>query len=976
MMTLTQTERLVRKIAEVAAHPVTDTQTAKLAHDYAELCRAANRRLEQCALMIEAGQFLQALQLSETVPPLMDLITLLSFRQAADWRNYCQAHQLPWAEPFYDKYIRLLNEAYGKGIAGDHPFYRDYRRAVMENDDARAFSILRVIAKLNPSDTNTKEEMKRLEEKLLRAKMESLRQVLAGGDPVNIQASLEQLEASGLPVPASHPVWQQAQVARCQLMLRRAEELRRDELWQDVEVVIEEIHSFATRYNVRLPDTDADVWTALEEWATEKRAAYEAQQDFRRAVSALEYEADSLTTQRASGATFNKARALAAVSSLTAKWTEAERFGEELADDLVVQYKECLGWLRQQIQAAKRRQLVIAVVMTLVVLGAIGAAIPSAINRAWQRDYEQTLKQLESVRNVSQVESLLAGAPDSSKTNPKLADSLGKARDFMAREKGLKQTFDKKLDALKQIATAGFASSALAQVGPDRTSCGHALGLLAPEYQAEGTGALDAWDQRWQTFRNSELGHALNRAEEVATALNATNGIEPVRAAIPQIQAMLSGAVPLQAQPPALDQGLADRLVRLTNKIESWTATSGKWEQAQAALVSASSLDPYMEALDRLVLSPFATVAQKTAVEGIKSLPIDQETLLGQLLLPNDRPAWDSLTNVTGWSASLMPEQPTSQEKDLYFKLRDDKNVRDVNAYELITNARPNNPYRSHPIFVQGSIALDSSGLESGMVHDPALYRDSLHFVHTGYSDWDYIKIRRLYRTLECDSYERLGLGDLIDATTGNYQKPILQIFDQLNQENKASAVFRAFVTFKLLAVAELRPAEWGFPWCPSLAAHIQALTALEAKEIQSGDWMVPERSDKLEEPLQEYFRKARANPLEKQARFLQQLVRETCAKGFVFAGFIDQTGKPLLRPISAPAVELYGWSRGGTARLLLRKAPGGEIYTTLAPFLPFSPLFAFTGDRRELLLQTLNAISYPAALAAPILPPFFEGAL
>jgi hypothetical protein len=817
--------------------------------------------------------------------------------------------------------------------------------------------------------------MKRLEEKLLRVKLESLRQVLAAGDPVNIQASLEQLEASGLPVPASHPVWQQAQVARCQLMLRRAEELRQGELWQDVEVVVEEIHAFATRYNVRLPDADADVWNALDEWTTQKRAAYEAQQDFRRAVSALEYEADSLATQRASGAKLNKARAMAAVNSLTAKWMEAERFGEELAEELVVQYKECLAWLRQQIQAANSRRLVIAVVMTLVILGAIGAAVPSAINRVRVSDYKQTLQQLESVRNVSQVESLLAGAPDSLKTNPKMADSLGKARDFVARERGLKQTFDKKLDALKQIATAGFGNE-LAQVGPDRTSCGHALSLLAPEYQAAGTGELDAWDGRWQTFRNAELGHALNHAEGVAAVLNATNGVEPVRAAIPQVQAILFRLAPLEAQPPALEQGLADRLVRLTNEIDTWTATVGKWEQARAALVGASSLEQYLDALERMLLSPFATTEQKSAVARIKSLQLDQETLLGQLLLPNDRPAWDTLTNVTSWSASLMPEQPTSQEKDLYFKLRDDKNVRDVNAYELITNARPNNPYRTHPVFVQGAIALDNGGSEAGMVHDPALYRDSLHFMHTAYSDWDYSKIKRLYRTLECDSYERLGLGDLIDANTGNYQKPILQIFDQLNQENKASAVFRAFVTFKLLAVAELRPAEWGFPWCPSLAGHIQALTALDAKEIQSGDWMVPERSEKLEGPLQEYFRKARAIPLEKQARFLQQLVRETCLKGFVFAGFIDENGNPVLRPLSAPSVELCGWNRVGTATVLYRKAPGGETYTALTPCLPYSPLFAFAGDRRELLLQTLNATAYPAALAASILPPFFEGAL
>src|SRR5271156_6771782 len=160
MMTLNQAERLVRRIGELVGHPTPDAQTAKLAQDYADLCRAANRRLEQCALMIEAGQFLQALQLAETPPPLLDVITVLSFRQAAEWRTYCQSHQLPWSEPFYDKFVRLLNSAYGKGIASDHPFYRDYRRAVLKNDDEHALPILRVIARMNPSDENTKEELK------------------------------------------------------------------------------------------------------------------------------------------------------------------------------------------------------------------------------------------------------------------------------------------------------------------------------------------------------------------------------------------------------------------------------------------------------------------------------------------------------------------------------------------------------------------------------------------------------------------------------------------------------------------------------------------------------------------------------------------------------------------------------------------------------------------------------------------------
>jgi hypothetical protein len=975
MMTLTQAERLVRKIADVASQPASDTQSAKLAHDYAEVCRAANRRLEQCAIMIEAGQFLQALQLAETPPPLLDLITLLAFRQAAEWRAYCQAHQLPWTEPFYDKYIRLLNNAYGKGITGDHPFYRDYRRAVMENDDARALSILRVISRLNPSDANTKEELKRLEEKTLRVKLESLRQVLADGDPVNIQASLEQLEASGLPVPASHPVWQQAQVARCQKMLRRAEQFREQELWQEVEALVEEIHAFATRYNVRLPDADADIWTELEAWTSQKRVAYAAEQDFQRALSGLEYEVNSIASQRTTSTALSKPVATASLNSLTGKWREAERFGQTLSDDLAAQCQTCSDWLQQQIQTANRRKRLLAIVAALVIFGAIGAAIPFVLGKVHQRDYAQHLNRLESDRKVADVESLVSSMPDPGSGNPQMSDALGKAKDFLSHEKEWKQSFDQELASLQRIAAAGFRSD-LAHVGSARAHCDRALAQLAPEYQSAAKSALDEWDTQWQGFRNAELGGVLNRAEAAVETLNATNGVEMVRAALARVQAMLVALPPLEAQPPPLDLGLADRLGRLTNKLENWTATAGKWGESQAALVNASSLEQYLEALDQLPLSPFATSAQKNAATKIDLLHLNQETLLGQLLLPSHQEAWPMLTNVTSWSASLMPEQPTSAEKDLYFKLRDDKNVRDVYAYDLITNVRPGNPFQTHTVFVQGAMAPDNGGQESGMVHDPTLFRDILHFAHTSYSDWDYIKVKRLYRTLECDSYEHLGLGDLIDANTGNYQKPILQLFDQLNKETKASSIFRAYVTFRLLAVAQLRPEEWGLPWSPGAAVHLQALTTLGAKEIQSGDWLVPERSDKLERPLQEYFARASAVPLEKQARFLQQLVRETCAKGFTFAGYIDSSGHPVLRELTPPAVELCGWSGSGSAAVLLRKASVGETYTALAEALPYSPLFAFAGDRHELLLQTLNATGYPAALAGPVLPPFFAGAL
>jgi hypothetical protein len=300
--------------------------------------------------------------------------------------------------------------------------------------------------------------------------------------------------------------------------------------------------------------------------------------------------------------------------------------------------------------------------------------------------------------------------------------------------------------------------------------------------------------------------------------------------------------------------------------------------------------------------------------------------------------------------------------------------VRDVSAYRLETNSRAGNPHRSHPVFVQGAMALDKAGEQTGVVYDPSEYTNRLHFARVSYNDWDYLKVKFLWHTPESDSYGNLGLGELIDANTGNYRKPILQYFDQLNQETRASSMFRAFVTLKLLAVAESRPREWGLPWCPAAATHLQALKQLGAEDIQSGDWMVPAQSDLYEAPLQRYFERVRSIPLEKQAAFLRQLVRETCEKGFVFAGFIDGDGRPVLRPLDVPADELCGWGGGSAAAIVLRKTPGTPDYAPVVQPLPFTPLFAFAGDRREVLQRTLSATAYPPALAALVLPPFYSG--
>ena len=647
----------------------------------------------------------------------------------------------------------------------------------------------------------------------------------------------------------------------------------------------------------------------------------------------------------------------------------AERFERPLDDGIEGRCRQCQDWLQQQIQlAARKRRIAIGAAAT-VVLVSIGISIPFLIDWMHQRDLVSQLAKLESSRKVAETQDLLAQAPERLKTKPGTAEAITTAHDFIAHETEFKRAFDLSMQAI------GADNYNIAQDSARRLQAERELAQLAPEFQTDAKNALQAWDKKCQIVRNASLTAQLDSAESVAAALDGTNGVEAVHAALARLDSMQAAMLPWQKEPPELDHDLSNRIHRLSSRAAVWAANEAGWEKARTALQNAQSLDEYLEDLDRLVQSPFATVAQREAADEIDRLKINQKTLLGELLKPDERAAWDSLTNAAGWRTSLMPEQPTAREKDLYFKLRDDKNMQNVYVYQLVTNARPRNIFQTHLVFVQGLLVPDRTGQMAGLVYDPGVFQDTSRFVPMTYSDWDYASIIKSNRTPECEIFERLGLGDLIDPNTGNYQKPVLQLLDQLNRDDNSSSLFRAFVTMKLFALAGLRPDEWALSWSHVAMRNLQALKDLGALDLKSGDWMVRALVAKYEASFQKFFERARGIPLEKQAMLLVQLTQAACQTDFSYAGFIDVDGRPVLRRMNAPVPEYWGWNSGSESAVLLLHRPAGAtgLVKTTEP-LPFTPVFIFNGDRRQLLEQKARDISYPAGRAAEILPPLFSG--
>jgi hypothetical protein len=975
MLTISQTERLVRRIGELLGQPALEAQAAKLAQDYAELGRAAMRRLEQCNLMIDAGEELQALQLAETPPPLLDLITVLSFRQAGEWREYCQKRGLPFVEPFYDKFVRQLNATYGKGIASDHPYYRDYRRAVLKNEEERALSILRVIARLNPSDQNVAQELHRLEDKALRARLERLRQTIDSGGSEAALAQLAELEGSALPIPPTNPVWQKAQLLRCRQMLEQAEALRRREDWAEAESVVEEIRTLANQNGVPLAPEDTARWNALEQWTNAERTAQAREQDLRRATEALEYFVQTAEQQRGNARGQTLAQLQNQLNSLNAKWHEAERFGA-LDPGLADRCQEQSNWLRSDIQRAIGRKRLLAVLCAGIAIAILATAAFFFWDSMRQRQLAAQLHQFESQRRVGDTQKLLEGL--SPRLKRRLPQAVPEAERFVAAELARQTAFEQKLAALR--AAMRQEENALAQVERQRSECLAALGQLAPEFQTRAKADFDAFDQQWQNRlgtleagHNTQFSTRLAEAERLAAvSLNAINGAEALRAALPGIQSVAADLDRLHSQPVPLQEDLGRRFVQLTNQVATCVRMLAEWDGAISA--RPHSLEEHLERLKKLERSPLASPSQRACIEEIDRLGLTQNMLLGQLLLPSQPEAWSLLTNLTATPPAFRPETPTDAEKEAYLKLRDDPNMHDVFAYWLTANAgRNDNPYQSHAIFTRGSLTTNKLFQSVGLIYDWQKFPDKLRFEPQTISTYDYSAMEKKGLTQESDAFERLGLRDLIDPNSGNYQKSMLELLDRLNQDAESSTLFRAYVTLRLFDIAQLRPGEWGLPWVPSARKERKDLEDLRAQNLQSGDWMVPSQTAAYKESLQQFYKAMRQVTLEKEGRFFYRLAQQAAEKGFGFAGYVDEQNVPILEQTNAPGGEYWGWSsQSRTAALLLKR--NGDAWQTVQEPLRFTPLFAFLGDRRLLLDQSAKLIGYSPDANPSFLPPLFGG--
>jgi hypothetical protein len=988
-MTLIESERLIRRLTDALQRRVPEAQMRSLAQDYAEACRGVAHRLEQCAAMLAQDDEPQALQLAEAPPPLLDLISRLAFREAAEWRTFCLAHDLPAAEAFEGKFIRQLSEAYGKGITADHQLYREYREAVLRNQDARAVAAIRAIGRRNPSDANAARELERLETRVTNGTRERIAAALAAGDDGRAVAQAEEFEALDLRNCPTGDVWQRAQRLRCQALLRRAQTRRAANDWSGTAPLLTAIADLCQEHTLVLAAADAQAVGELTTWVEAQQRADADDGKFSRVRLALQQILNLAEEKQLAARTMGRRELRDDLESLERKWREITQFNRPVEESLAARARKTTQLLR--VQLAQKNRLFRNVVIAAVAVFAIAAvALSLTIKEAYDgRRFAAELvfarqhRQVDSAKKL--VQQIRAHDPRLAAT-PALVRELQQTESFLTGEQQRQQAGETALARVEELSKSAFVGTPPDQAEARFQAARKAVAEVAEDWQpplrtrlSEAEGKWTDWLSQQRPVRNTKFEQQLADVETQADAdLKYERGVEAIRAALAQMEPAfrdLEAQVPSPVPQLALAAPLTTRWTTLQARRAAFRTQLEKWDGVTRQWQNPTTLEAYLESLKTFHESELSPQAQKQPAFEVLSLNATLSRLLAGLLLPEDPAAWERFQRRS--EDLFAPPDIMPGERSLFNQLRDDENIHNVTICKLTVST---GPVVTREVFACGVLTTNRTGRKTGKVYDPGETPDAARALTFKPRDIHRADIEEVGRAPEAALFERLGLKELIDTRTGtNYSGSLLSALDRINDERAANPVFRAYLALRLGDLMELRATEWGAAWAPALAADLRRLRQLTGTgastndTLRSGDWLVPVRVEALRRPLEAHFQQAGRISYQRQGKFLSTLARRAMETGFALAGHADATGQPALPRLPADGAELWGWAAASKApALLFRYHAADRRYVTVNAAMPFTPLLVFRTDRRQLLAQVRQSATAQPEELGTYLPPLF----
>jgi hypothetical protein len=989
-MTLLDIERLVRKITDLLRQVGNAPVAPKLAEDFAAACHAANLRLQQCEAMIKAKDRLQALQLAETAPNLLDLVTVLEFLGSDEWRDYCQEHALAVAERIDGRAVQALNECYGQGITTDHPLYAVYRRAVLSRNDEAALQSLQSIVRLNPGDNNAASELARLDAKVLGARLERVGQLLQAADAAPLLSEIEAIEAFGFENKPDGDIWRKAQVIRCGQLLEQVGKSQMSNDWMEGLAKLDFIERLKAEFDLQFPPIALRQIETLGAWARAEQQKDNREREFLRLLAELQQRIDASEEKDTSARYVELPELRDDFEGLHKVWRSLVDFARAIPEEAASRFRKRSALLQGEIsrRTSLRRSAIFAGAAAVLLIGWVlgwwvmrqrrvldfTGQLDAAVA---QRQFHAAEKLLERLRNQDQA-LLSAGRVNA---------AAGRAEASLNQERESLKLFNANFEKLPQHLEGQTNAAQLAQITDRLAITRGRLDALAPDLKAENEPRFEAFERQWQGFRaetaktiDEQLEKWAAEAEERCQKLDyraldaSTNQMAALSKLLGDIDRCESSFTNyLQLRGDLLERSVASRA-----KLTEYQQQFKKLGDGMAALRNARTTKEFLNGLRILTSSEFSAAPEALAAAAVVAVNPDEKTALPPLLGISNPRTWAYLTNISnGASLDFVPSSIMPAERKELEQLSQDPAVGPEHwRYRFWLDRQ-----RTRKVeWVTAGVLDTNMGWHRIKSLVPSMAVNSAAFQERDYGLFD-----GLYRLSPTQvAFETEPLGDVTNSRafglvgleqvwTGGVSaskpsKPLIEVLDVLKDSHEGSPLFRAYLFLQLADLMNSQPDAWGVTFCPSLTADANQLRSI-ADQLHSGDWFVPAKEKSDGPKFEEFFASIKAVSYLRQATGLRDIARAAAVDGLQYAGFIDLSGKPELVE-RTPGRQLWAYnSATRPARLVRVDSDPGEADRTVV--MPLSPVFALPKPPRQYLAETGVALDDPSFKG--FLPQLFE---
>ncbi len=995
----------IQKIRALLEDRESASAATRVAEDYAQLCRAAEARLESVSRMLDKGSEYQALQAAEDEPALLDFIGLLSFGLELDWQHYCQRNHLPEAPRMDGAAVKRVTAIYNNPITAKHPLYKDFRSAILARDDDKALRTVRTILKLKPDDDNARRELVRLDNKQFQLKVEKLRDALRDGQEEKVPELIDELEAAATPEKLVRidtyneakamgtNLRKQAALRQLPTLLEQMQRQRQDGDWRGVGSVLEDWSALVREAGGVDAGPMLRQLDELTDYFRKENSVHQKQKTFEAALRSFVLFVEEVETRLLAGAGFGDEEVRDKDETFVRRWKELESYNVPVSSESLQRIKATGAELRARLDRLHRTKrvkfasLAAAAVLVLCALSAISL-------HAWKAhrlsadlaDYQaqtQCVPAEELIRELrkdeqhlliwpylqSRIEEVSAWTKQARAAEQQAVENIQALSDKLAGnpdEDGVERLHSLLTQAEKSVKalTKDLSPPHLAKMEDLNTRVGLHLAALSKKVVEQTLAEIASIEEL------SALGMSFERP--------ASKGAEELKALEAKI-APLEQRAKVTIDGLKMPEDLKLRIAVQRKKMTEFNKELESLKEAKQLLADAANYDAYQKALRSWQKLRFTEAAP--AIKRLDTLP-SEKTFQAQILTAGDDRLLKALEeDVSG--RAMSPSEPTDSDLQEVIALRDDEKLNEVYEYQLVDYGKGE---RTRMIWSQGALRIGSVGSTlqwTGKYYDPAYSEKAVVFttaplvcrlVGTGTVKAG-VEVKGSKLSPTSEMMKSLHVGNMIDDNGKYFRMPILGIMDDLVHNNSGSPLAKAYVMLKLEGLGEARAMAWGFHLCPSLATDLAELRLILGKSrLTSEDWMSSEKRVTLLPKLTVFFDKIKGRSYFQEASARRELLVTVARAGLKFGGHVDTDLSLRLNQAARNSRELWVLRENNHPSMVMNPQAGGasdkeesKIIVSNAQVL--SPVFFIPLERQALIDKFRSVLqsdgSAPETLAA-----------